>query len=131
MRARLHIKTPPGQARGTEKKLRGFLLGFHTPVDTGVLDDEFYWELELNANQWVALNKRVFLFQNFATQVTNMKLVQKAALRMGAQAGDMDTVRTMFRNGTSVTLVKAEEADEDIDGRTRWERFKDRFKRDP
>ena len=130
MKARLHVQTPPGQARGAEKKLRGFLLATQAPTETGVKDDGFYWELDLTYKQWVNLEKRVHLFQSFSMYVMDMKILRKAVKTLGASPDDIEAVKLMFQDGTRVEIIKNATAEEIVEGTTTWwEKFKTKFRR--
>lgn len=132
MKIRLLIKTPPGQARGTEKKLRGILLGMKRANESGINEDEssFYWELDLTIKQYLHLQKKVYMFQDFTSGLISHRLVQGAAKKMGATTEQITEVRSMFKTGTKIDIIKEATAQEqDENNKTYWQKIKEKFKK--
>lgn len=130
MKLRLLITTPKGQARESAKKLQLFLLGVHKPASVGYDESSFYWELDCSYKSYVALTKRVLLFQQMCNGVMEFKMFKKAAKGLGATDAQMLEVKGMLTDGTRVEIIKNAEAEEIISANmTMWEKLKAKFKR--
>lgn len=133
MRIRLEVKTPPGQASGTERKLRFFILGkLKKPPTTytSPADDLFYWEHDVTVRDYYRIGRNVTLFnQNMAAALEN-RAVKKSLKHLTDRPEDLETLRRYFTEGTEVRIIKEATAEEIIEGnKTFWQRVKDTFKR--
>lgn len=129
MKVRMVITTPPGQAEGSEKRLRTFLLGFKRPSATGYRDDSFYWEVETDYKGYVGLTKKAYMFNQLAGGVVSNKAFKGAAERLGATKAQLREVEDMLLNGTRLEIIKTATAEEIVEGTTTWwEKFKARFR---
>lgn len=128
MKIRIEIKTPPGQATGTEKKLRLFLLGrMDKPQETYVspADDCFYWEVDVSIKRALDIQKNVGRFQNLTNWVLEQKMLKKAA----DKESDIKELQEMFKQ-TQVRIIKQATADEIVEAnKTFWQRMKEKFKK--
>ena len=130
MMLRMVITTPKGQAEGTEKRLRTFLLGMKRPSSTGYKDDSFYWEIETDYKGFVGLQRKAVMFSQLAGGVVGNKVFKGAATKLGATKQQLREVEDMLRNGTKVEIIKTATAEEIVEGTTTWwERFKSKFSR--
>lgn len=130
MKFRMVITTPPGQAEGTEKRLRTFLLGMKRASATGYRDDSFYWEIETDYKGYVGLQRKALMFGELAGGVVSNKMFKGAATRLGATKQQLREVEDLLRNGTKVEIIKNATAEEIVEGTTTWwEKFKENFRR--
>lgn len=133
MRLRLEVQTPPGQAAGSERKLRVVLLGvLKRPEQTWTSPDDstFYWEIDATPKEYVRVTKNVGRFQGAMSFLFDKKLFRKTIEGLANHKEDVETVRQMLTDGTKVNIIKEATAQElEADGRTMWQRVKDTFKR--
>lgn len=130
MMLRMVITTPKGQAEGTERRLRTFLLGMKRPSTTGYKDDSFYWEIETDFKGYVGLTKKAYMFNQLAAGVVGNKVFKGAATKLGATKQQLREVEDMLLNGTSIEIIKNATAEEIVEGTTSWwEKFKASFRR--
>ena len=134
MQIRLAVKTPPGQAQGTEAKLRLLLLHKLKRPDATYINeaaDTFYWVIETDVRRYMKISKNVTMFQLMAGGVIDQMRKREWVKRMGSIIdSDIDTVEAMLKE-TEVTILKVASADEKLEGETLtfWEKVKKTFKR--
>lgn len=132
MKIRLIVNTPPGEAEGTEKKLKYFLLGLTViPNKTGVNPDKssFYWEIDGSIKQYVAIMRKVTLFQSLAGGTIDNRLVRKAFKQFGATEAQFKEVSKMLKEGTEIKVIKEATANEIVSyNKTYWQKVKELFK---
>lgn len=123
------VRTPAGQAREAEGRLRKFLLGITAkPTVTGFQDDSFFWEMDVSVKAYFTLQKKAIMFSNLAGGVVGNKVFKGAAERLGATKAQLLEVEDMLRNGTSIEIVKTAKAEEVVEGgMTYWESLKAKF----
>ena len=133
MKTKIKITTPKGQAKGTEKKIRKFIIGFKkVKIDTYVNEDdnELYWEIEGKVKDIMKINRNVFYFTEMVKGVLDSKMVKKT-LRKKLKKEDEEQLKDMLLNQTSCEIIKEATAEELVEeNKTFWQRMKERFKSD-
>lgn len=133
MRIRLEVKTPPGQATGTEQKLRLFILGkLKKPATTYTSPDDslFYWELDVSVKDYLRIGRNCTLFSSGMASALDKKLVRQSLTHLADKAEDLETLRQFLVEGTQLRVIKEATAAEIVEGnKTFWQRVKDSFKR--
>jgi len=127
---RIGLTTPKGQATGTEQKLRKLILGRRTTSTTYVSpeNDSLYWEVDVPIKQALKIQANMSRFQTLVTTFLDNKTVNKALRKAADNPDDIDVLRTMFTEGTSVTILKTATAEELVEAnKTRWQRIKETF----
>jgi len=132
MKTKIKITTPKGQAKGTEKKIRKFIIGFKkVKVDTYTNDDdnELYWEVEGSVRDILKINRNVFYFTQMIQGVLDNKLM-KRTMRKKLSPEDEEQLKNMLLNQTSCEIIKEATAEEMVEGTMSfWDRMKSRFKK--
>jgi len=131
MKIRLIVTTPPGEAEGTQRKLKMFLLGMTIkPSKSGVNPDKssFYWEIDATIKQYVAIMKKVNLFQNLTSWTADNRIVRKAFKQFGATEEQFKEVSRMLKEGTEIKVIKEATAAEMVEyNKTYWQKIKELF----
>jgi len=132
MKTKIKISTPSGQAKGTEKKIKKFIIGFRkVKVNTYVNDEdnELYWEIEGSVRNIMKINKNVFYFTQMIQGVLDNKLMKKT-LRKKLKPEQEEQLKNMLLNQTSCEIIKEATAEELNEyGKSFWTRMKDKFKK--
>lgn len=135
MRLRIEVKTPAGQAAGAEAKLRTVILWrLEQPPQTWINEENsiFYWEIEATPKQFDWMTRRVGLVQGIMIGIFENKKAKWAITKFADNPQDVETLREMLTNGTTVKILKEATAQEILDdGTTFWERIKKTFKQRP
>lgn len=133
MRLRIEVQTPPGQATGSERKLRAVFLGvLKRPANTWTSPDDstFYWEIDATPKEYIRVTKNVGRFQGAMSYLFDKKLFRKTIEGLANKKEDVEIVRGMLIDGTRLHIIKEATAEElQADGRTFWQKMKDTFKR--
>ena len=127
MKARIIIKTPKGQASGTEEKLRAFILPGKVNHQVMVNDDDdtIIWEAEGTVKQIMRINKNVAMFDVMIKGIMDNKLVKKAC-----EPGQYDQLKEMLANNTRIEIIKEASAEEWVESnKTWWDKIKEGFKK--
>lgn len=131
MKLKIHIRTPKGQATGTEKKLRPFILGKKKAHQLWVNkdDNQIVWEIEGTVRECLKINKNVARFDFITRKVFDSKMLKKT-LRKKLEPGQEEELKDMLLNQTSVEVVKEATAQEMVEAnKTWWEKVKETFTR--
>ena len=135
MELKVSIRTPSGQASGTEKKLRPFVigrsLGKRTVLDTYTSpnDDEIIWVVETDIRNALKIQRNVAMFDKFIKGTMDNKLVKKL-LNKELSKKDSKELENMLVNHTSVEVIKKATQEEKDEHQTSWwERVKTTFKK--
>jgi len=131
MKIKIIIKTPKGQATGTEKKLRPFIIGkkanhqiFTTPEDNQIL-----WELETDIRHALKIQRNVTAYDSMIKGMFSHKLMKKLSDKQ-LSPEDKKQLEEMLINQTSVEIIKESDAMELVEGtKTFWEKLKEKFKK--
>ena len=129
MKIKIRIRTPKGQARKAEKRLRPWLLGLKSRHATYVNeeDNELYWEVEDNVRKCLKIQRNVNLYEQVVKTVLDNKAVKKTLRGKLSDEQEAD-LKDMLMNQTKVDVLKEASAKEIVDfDKTFWERVKERF----
>ena len=110
MKIRIRIKTPPGQARGTEAKIRWAIIGkaAHT-MQVNEDDSEIIWEIQGDPKKILAINRNVTYYGLIVKSVFENKLFKKTALaRLNPE--DKPKLEAMLTEQTKVEVIKEGDA---------------------
>ena len=111
------VKTPKGQATGTNKKIKNFIIGFNkVKVNTYVNEDdsEIIWEIEGGIKQIFNIQKNLSRFDAMINTIFTNKLMQKY-MGSNIKKEEIKELEEMLRNQTSLEIIKKatlEEEDE-------------------
>ena len=132
MKAKIRIKTPDGQARGTETKLRPMLLNrrLTSTTYTNDLDNEILWEIEGPVRDILKATKNVNTYEVLIKHIFQNKLMKKFGLPKLAE-GEADKLKELLENNTTVEIIKEATAQELIEANvTWWDKLKSKFKKE-
>lgn len=122
MQAKIMIRTPAGQAKGTEAKIKPFIIGIRKnkyKVYTDRADSKIIWIVEGSIRELIAIQRNVMLFDRMVAQVMQNRIVQGAARLTKDQKKELED---MFKHHTSIKILTANEIEqEDLDNPTLWE----------
>jgi len=106
MLLKIQIKTPPGQANKTQKKLRGFILKGTIPINSTVndTDDTMVWEIDAPIKKCLKIQKRVVMFDSLMDGMLTNKMVGKAIKKHLSQE-DQEQLKEMLTQQTSVSIL--------------------------
>jgi hypothetical protein len=110
---KIKIKTPKGEAKSAQWKLRPFLLGnFQKIKETHISpdDDEIMWVIEADVRKCSAITMRVNLYDSAIKWAFTSKAV-KWAMKKSTRK-DQEVVRDMIKNGTTIEVIKTASYDE-------------------
>lgn len=110
MEIKIEIRTPKGQARGTSKKLKPFILGskkVKNTVWTNKADDKIYWVVDCaDSRSYMAIARNLTIFDKLVNGILNNKLVKGVAK---LKPGEMAELNEMLHNQTKIRVVKRDE----------------------
>ena len=132
MKIKLIIHTPEGQAKGTEQKIRPWLLNrsVKCEVYTNKEDNQILWEIEGAPRHILQIQKNVAAFDMLMHKIFTNKMVKKTAEKTLAE-GEKEKLEEMLLKQTSIELVKEATAEEIIDdGKSFWTKLKEKFKKE-
>ena len=131
MEIKVQIKTPPGNANGVEKKLRGFLLGGNKPKEIYTNEDnsELYWVIEGPSRKIMKINKNVAMYDIIISNLLQNKYIKKYAYPR-LKEDELKKLKDMLSNQTTVSVVKNATAEEMVEENTTfWDRVRKKFKK--
>lgn len=131
MEIKIRIRTPKGQAKGTEKKLRPFLLGGRqlSEVWTNEEDNELYWVVNTDVRNAMKISRNVAAYANIIKGMFDNKLMRKVSDKQ-LSPEDKAELKDMLLNQTEVEIIKEATAQEIVEGnKTFWQRIKEKFTR--
>lgn len=124
MRIKIRIQTPKGHAAKTEKRIKPFIFGFQKAhaIYVNKDDSEIYWEVEGQPRKVMKIIKKVYRFDTVVQSVMKHKQVQK---RLNVE--QKKELKDMLENHTTCEIIKEATLQEIHDGKTFWERVKEKF----
>jgi len=130
MEIKILINTPKGQAKGTEKKLRPFLLGKNKPKElwTNEEDNQIVWIIDTDVRRAMKIQRNVMVFDKMMESVLNHKYV-KGTIHKKLSKEDQAQLKDMLQNQTTVEVIKTY-TDEDNKRTSIWEKIKSKFVKD-
>jgi len=134
MELKILVRTPKGQAKGTQKKLQPFLLGIRKIKETYVNDEdsEMVWLVETTPRDMIKISRNVALYANLIQMIFQNKTMQKF---IGSKISNISKeqqaeLKDMLENQTTVEIVKNATAQEMVEAnKTWWQKVKETFKR--
>ena len=104
---KIEVRTPPGHASKTAKKIKPFIFGVHAnrvkhTLETNDIDDLLTWIVDGDARRLKKIIRNVHLYTTMIKGVFNNKLLKKASNKMNQ--ADQDTLHNMLANQTSITV---------------------------
>jgi len=131
MELKIRIRTPKGQAKGTEKKLRPILIGnkgLHE-VWTNEEDNEIYWVIQTDIRHAMKINRNISTYDLIIKGVFKNKLMKKVTNKQ-LSPEDKTQLEDMLTNQTKVDIIKEATAQEMTENnKTFWEKIKEKFKK--
>jgi len=127
---KIRIRTPKGQAKKANKKIRKFIIGFNrVKLDSYVnkADSEIIWSLEGKPRAVMKIIRNVGAFGMVAGKVLGSKTVKRVAKKGGLGVESIEEVKKMFEEGTRIKVIKAATAQEIEDGKTWFDRIKEKY----
>lgn len=108
MEATIIIRTPPGQAANTVKKIKFFLLGLPSrktklTESINAADDTITWIVDAPLNKLMKIQRNVSLYDNITHGVLNSKLAKKF-IKKNLNAEDQHKLSYMLLKQTDVTF---------------------------
>lgn len=132
MEFKICIRTPHGQAKIAQKRLRPFILGSKIkPVESWVspLDDELFWVIESDVKNFVRIKRNVTRFDQTIRKIVDSKPLKKL-FRKNLDEKDRAELEDMLLNHTEVEIVTNATAEEIVEGTTTWwSKIKQKFKK--
>ena len=115
MRLHIRIKTPKGQAKGTESKLRAFLLGKSHVIKawSNKADDRFYWIVDAYHGDISRITRNVSMYGWFIRKVFESGAIKKVA-KLALSQQDQDQLRDMLENNTKIEIITPSEINADM-----------------
>jgi len=132
MKVKVLISTPKGQASGTEKKLRPWLIGSKKKL-TNIIrvspeDDQIVWEIDSNIRTIMKIQRNVNRFDGIIQMMFENKMVKGAMGKMKQE--DQDQLKDMLNNHTKCEVIGKATAEEIIeDNKTWWQRVQEKWKK--
>lgn len=130
MKIKIRIRTPKGQAAGTEGKIKPLIIGLKkVKVDTYVSpdDNEIIWDIEGSYRNVMKIQRNASMFDIFISRLLNTKMLKKT-LRKQLSKEDEEQLKDMLLNHTSCEIIKTATAEEIVEGsKTMWEKVKETF----
>lgn len=129
MIVRISIKTPKGQARNTEAKIRYFILGTEKPIEmyASPEDDEIIWVMSTTMVKALRLTRNVARYGELVRMIFENKLFRKAIIPKLAEGQELE-LRNMLEHQTKIEIIKTATAEELVEANmTWWERTKKKY----
>lgn len=110
MKIQVNVKTPPGQANATHKKLRPFLIGIprkrvECEVAINQTDDLIVWTVDAPIRDCMRIQKNVTRYDMIISAIFNNKKFKKYVLgKLGPE--DQAQLRYMLTNQTEVSVTQ-------------------------
>ena len=130
MQTKIIIRTPKGQAKAMQKRLKPFLLGRSSPYNVMVNDDdnEIIWEVDAGVKDTLRINRNVAFFDRLLSGAFHNKTVQKK-IKKHLSIEDQAELNDMLFHHTTVEVVREATAGEIVESnKTWWQRIKEGFK---
>ena len=130
MKLKIIIKTPEGQAKGTETKLRKTLLNKRVKCKTytNPEDNQILWEVEGSVADMLKVQRNVTGYELMIKQMFENKLLKKYGLPRLAE-GEEEKLKEMLTDQTTIEIIKEATAQELVEGnKPFWMKIKEKFK---
>jgi|26BtaG_2_1085354.scaffolds.fasta_scaffold15743_3 hypothetical protein len=131
MEVKIIIRTPKGQAKGMEWKLRKVLLGKIKPKEMYVSkdDNELVWVVDAPSRRVTKIIRNVSFFDVTIRNIFENKALKKTLWKK-LSAKDLKELEGMLKQQTEVEVIKNATAEEIVDeGKTWWQRLKEKFQK--
>uniref|UniRef100_A0A6M3IE71 Uncharacterized protein n=1 Tax=viral metagenome TaxID=1070528 RepID=A0A6M3IE71_9ZZZZ len=108
MKLKILITTPKGQAQGTEKKIRPFILGLTSKHKLYVNkeDDKICWVVDTDINRAFKIQRNVLLYDKMVSGLLHNPMIRRAAK---LKPEDFKVLDDMLRNQTKVEIIKTKD----------------------
>ena len=130
MKTKIRIKTAQGQAAGTNRKIKPFIIGFKkVKLDTYVnkKDDTIVWDIEGSYRDVMKIWKNVNTFASIIRGVLDSKMMKKT-MRKKLSPEDEEILKKMLTEQTSIKVIKQAEVEEmDEFGKSWFQRIRESF----
>jgi hypothetical protein len=127
MEVKIMIRTPKGQAKGTEKKFRYFIPIGGIIKETLINDEdsEMIWVIDAPYRKVLEIQKRVNWYSHSVGAVMGNKKFKKLV-----NEDQKEELEDMLNNQTSIEIIKEATANEIVEAnKTWWQRVKEKFKK--
>ena len=132
MRVKIKVTTPKGQAEGTSKKLKPWLIGFNkvkTETYVSPENDIIYIEVEGEPRRVLKVTENAHKYSLIINKVFEQKIMGKG-IKDAVDPKDREELEHMLKEGTQVEVIKEATAEEIIeDNKSLWQRMKEKFRR--
>jgi predicted DNA-binding antitoxin AbrB/MazE fold protein len=133
MKVKIEIKTPEGQAEGTLKKLKPFLIGFNKVKSESYINNNnsiMYLECEGRPKEILKITKNCYTYTAFIDQIFKQKIMGKGIMDLADSKDDIKELEKMLKEGTKVKIIKEASAEELVEGnKSWWDNIKQKFKK--
>jgi hypothetical protein len=107
------IKTPQGQASGTDLKLRPYIVGLLKQntikeIKIGKDDDKIYWRIETDYKHIQNINRNVAFFDSGIRMMMGHPIMRKF-IKSNIKKEDQIELEKMLKNQTKLTIISKEE----------------------
>lgn len=130
MELKIQIKTPKGQAKKTQGKLKKFIVGkdkIHN-ILVSPEDDMIIWVVNVGIRRAMKIQKNVMRYETMIKGMFNNKLMKKKLIPM-LEPGQAEELKAMLTEHTSIEVIKNATAQELLDNETYWQKIKRTFKK--
>lgn len=136
MICRVLIKTPVGQASGTEAKLRTFIVGKNSKITNDIRindqNSEIIWEIDCDVKTMLKITRNVTMYDQFVKGVFDNKTALKAIRKLADSEEDVKKLQEMLNGQTSIEIIKEATAQEIVEGqKSWWQSMKEKFHAHP
>jgi len=131
MEIKIKITTPKGHAKVTEKRVRPFILKSKKPheIYTNEEDNQIVWVIRGNVREINKITKNVNKFDMLVNLMLG-RLARSRIVKNKMSKEGMEELTDMFINHTNIEVVKKATQEElDEDGKSWWQKVKEKFKK--
>lgn len=132
MELKIKIQTPKGQATGTEKKFRPFIIGSKKKIHKTYVspeDDIIIWDVNASIKETMRITKNLAMFDRFIHKTLDSKVMKKTLRKKLTPEGEKELTE-MLMNHTNIEIIKKATAEEIVENnKTWWQKMKEKFKR--
>jgi hypothetical protein len=129
MEAKILIRTPKGNARGAEQKLR-LIIGIKKDVEVFFNDDddELLWIVKGDSRRVDKAMQNVYRFNAIMLNFMNNSIVKKTVRKL-LKEKEADELYDMLLNQTEIEIIKYDKEQELLkDSRSVFQKIKDRIR---
>lgn len=132
MKIRLIIRTPPGNAKTAEEKIKKVILPWKKiksfQSHTSPEDDTIIWEIEDDYKTINRILKNTSKFDKMMQLLLQNKMFKKH-LQKNYEEEDINKLEEMLLQHTSIEIIKAADVNEFLEGnKPLWQKIRDKFK---